>query len=85
MAQTLPVPVGLPSGATCTDRGVGVKPVRCQRRRRILWIAHEVADMIEKNLIAFRQLAIVLFHCDIMSHRDANSRCILQDITTSSD
>ena len=39
-----------------------------KRGSRHLRITNEMADMVEKNLIAQRQLAVGIGHCDILSH-----------------
>ena len=40
-----------------------------ERRACGLLVAHEMADMVEKNLVADRQLTISFCHCDILSHK----------------
>ena len=60
MAVTLPVPVGVPSGLTWTDTGVGAKPARRERRARRLRVADEMPDVVEEDLVAGGKLAVGL-------------------------
>jgi hypothetical protein len=58
MAQTLPVPVSVPSGLTWTETGVGAKPQRTNAWLAACAVRHEVANVIEENLLAERQLDV---------------------------